>query len=219
VKHHDLQMKVSRRSFRLALSGAALLVGALVISAPAPVEARWGVLYVPRPVRKLPPDQSWLQDVPEKPGARARSKVAVFAFQNDDVYEPVRAAVVRLLRRKGLNVTANLRPVDSASQYREMSQTLNLAVYVEGELTGEGAQQRARIRLRSGVSGQHFASATFSGPTPKIVGDINKTLWNRVGPSVSRACSSASKPRRRERDPLHIDAGSPLDAAIAAQGT
>jgi hypothetical protein len=195
------------------------LVFVFLVFVPAVAQARWGVPYFPRPVRRAPPDQSWLQDVPERPGARAKSKIAVFAFRNDDVYEPVRAAVVRLLRRRGLNVTASLRPVDSAEQYREMSYTLNLAAYVEGDLSGEGKGQRARIRVRSGVSGQPIATATFSGPTPKIVADLNRTLWTRIGPTVSRACTSAAKPRRRERDPLHIDAGSAIDDSRVAAGS
>jgi hypothetical protein len=197
------------------------LVVALFVLLPVSAEARWGVPYLPKPVlvRRAPPDQSWLQDVPEKPGARPKNKVAVFSFRNDDVYEPVRAAVVKLLRRRGLHVTANLKPVDSAEQYREMSYTLNLAAYVEGDLSGEGKAQRARIRLRSGVSGQPIATATFSGPTPKIVADMNRTLWTRLGPTVSRACTHAAKPRRRERDPLHIDAGTPLEnTSVAARG-
>jgi hypothetical protein len=195
------------------------LVFVLLVFVPAVAQARWGVPYLPRPARRAPPDQSWLQDVPERPGARAKSRIAVFAFRNDDVYEPVRAAVVKLLRRRGLNVTANLRPVDSAEQYREMSYTLNLAAYVEGDLSGEGKAQRARIRLRSGVSGQPIATATFSGPTPKIVADLNRTLWTRIGPTVSRACTSAAKPRRRERDPLRIDAGTAIDDSRVAAGS
>jgi hypothetical protein len=194
------------------------LVVAILLLLPASVEARWGVPYLPRPVvvRRAPPDQSWREDVPQKAGTRVKSKVAVFAFRNDDVYEPVRAAVVRLLRRRGLNVTASLRPVDSAEQYREMSYTLNLAVYVEGEMSGEGAKQRARIRLRSGLSGQPIAAATFAGPTPKIIADMNRTLWTRLGPTVSRACTHAAKPRRQEKDPLRIDAGTPVEPSIAS---
>jgi hypothetical protein len=108
-------------------------------------------------------------------------------------------------------VTLNLRPVDTAEQFREMSYTLNLAAYVEGELVGDGPRQRARIRLRSGVTGQPIASASFSGPAPKMIADINRSLWTRLGPSVSRACTNAARPRRRERDPLRIDAGTPID--------
>src|SRR5688572_23114107 len=102
-------------SLKFAVAASA---AAVVVAAPTAALARWGVPHLPRPpiVRRVAPDQSWLQDVPEKAGARTRNKVAVFVFRGDDVYEPVRAAVVRLLRRRGLNVTATLRPVDSAEQ-------------------------------------------------------------------------------------------------------
>ena len=188
-----------------------VLVGALVAAAAAPAQAAWGVPHLLRPpqiARTAPPDQSWLTDVPEKPGAHSKGKVAVFVFNGDDVYQPVRAAVVRALREKGLTVTASLRPVDSAAQYREMSYALNLAVFIEGEMIGEGARQSALIRLRSGVTGQRIATAKFSGPTHEIVGAVGRTLWSRVGAATMRACSSASRPRRREREPLRIEAGS-----------
>jgi hypothetical protein len=193
------------------------LVVVLSLAMPATAFASWGIPYLPRQTvaRSMAPDQAWLQDVPERPGARTRGKVAVFTFEGDDVYQPVRAAVVKLLRRRGLNVTANLRPVDSAAQYRELSQALNMAVYVEGDVTGEGAKQTAIIRVRSGMSGQRIATARFVGPTPKIVGDVHRTLWTRLGPTVMRSCTSVSKPRARERAPLLIDAGSPLDSHIA----
>jgi hypothetical protein len=199
--------------------GVAVWVGASLVWAPA-AEA-WGIVY-PSP-RAKPPDQSWLLDVPERPGARPRSKIAVFVFKGDDVYQPMRAAVVRLLRRRGLSVTTTLRPVDSAAQYREMSYALNLAVYVEGEVSGEGARQSALIRLYSGVTGQRIASARFSGPTEKIVEDLGHTFWTRVGPAVARARASASRPRRLEREPLHIEAGDPVEpspgAPSRAEGT
>jgi hypothetical protein len=201
--------------------GLALVFGLVWLSAAAPAEAAWA-LPRPRPpvvVHSTAPDQSWMMDVPPRPGARSKGKVAVFVFKGDDVYEPVRAAVVRALRAKGLTVTASLRPVDSAAQFREMSYTLNLAVFVEGELSGEGARQSARIRLRSGVTGQHIASANFSGLTTKIVGDVGRSLWTRVGPAMTRACSSASRPRRQEREPMRIEAGSPMDHSLSAEGT
>jgi len=196
-----------RRSAVLEIAcGLAVAFG--TVAAPATALA-WGVSYWqwPKPVHKAP-DQSWLQEVPER---RGHGKVAVFAFQGDDVYQPVREAVVKLLRRRGLNVTASLRPVDSASQYRELSQTLNLAVYIEGEVTGDGDHQTAVIRLRSGVSGQRIASARFTGPTKKIVADLRGKLWTRVGPTVTRACAGVSKPRQQEREPLRIEAGSSVD--------
>lgn len=201
--------------------GVAVLVGTILGAASAPAEAAWGMLYLPRPkvARSTAPDQSWLLDIPEKRGVRSRGKVAVFVFKGDDVYQPVRAAVVRVLRRRGLNVTTTLRPVDSAAQYRELSGALNLAAYVQGEMKGEGARQTALIHLYSGVSGQRVASARFAGPTKKIVGDVKRTLWTRTGPTIMRACSSASRPRRIERAPLHIEAGTPDETTPVASQT
>jgi hypothetical protein len=91
---------------------------AFLLLLPTVVEAAWVVPYVPRrPVVRPapPPDQSWREDIPDRPGARAKNKVAVFPFHGDGRYEPTRAAVVRLLRRRGLSVTTNLRPVDTAA--------------------------------------------------------------------------------------------------------
>ena len=198
--------------------GLVAAAGLIICAASAPAHATWGIPYL-RPVKRQPPDQSWLQDVPERPGARSKGKVAVFVFDGDDVYQPIRAEVVRLLRRKGFNVTANLRPVDSAVQYREMSNALHLAAYVEGEVTGEGARQSARIRLRSGLSGQRVAAATFSGPTPKLVGAIDRGLWPRLGPAVAHACAGASHTRHNEREILRIDAGDAGDSIpVASRG-
>lgn len=186
--------------------------------APTRGQASWAVAR-PRvaPTVRMPPDQSWKQDIPQAAGARTRGKVAVFTFSGDDVYEPIRAAVVRALRRHGLNVTATLRPVDSAAQYREMSYALDLALFVEGELTGQGKRQSAQIRLRSGLTGQRIATATFKGPTPKIVGAVERSLWARVGPTVTRTCTKAAKPRRPESEPLRIEAGA--SDSLASQGT
>ena len=198
-----------------------MLVGLTLGSSAAPVEASWGMLQPGREklVIPKPPDQSWLLDVPERRGVRSRGKVAVFAIKGDDVYEPLRGAVVRVLRRRGLNVTATLRPVDSAAQYRELSSALNMAVYVQGEMKGQGARQSALIHLYSGVTGQRIASARFSGMTQKIVADLKRTLWTRTGPAIMRACSSAARPRRLEREPLRIEAGNADETAPVASET
>jgi hypothetical protein len=194
----------------IALAAASL--GAMA----GPARAAWGVPCLLPQVHSAPPDQSWLKDVPEKPGAAARGKVAVFAFKGDDVFEPVRAAVVETLRRQRLNVTDALRPADSPAQYRDMSCSSNLAVFIDGEVSGQGDRQTAIIRLRSGVTGQYFTSAKFSGSTQAIVGAIGIALWGRVGSAIMRTCSSAAKPRRRESAPMYIEAGSPLDTPIGS---
>jgi len=124
--------------------------------------------------------------------------------------------VVQTLRKQRLNVTAALRPADNPAQYREMSYSSNLAVFIEGEVSGQGERQTVVIRLRSGVTGQHFTSAKFSGSTQAIVGAIGGGLWGRVGGAIMRTCSSAAKPRRREAAPTYIEAGSPLDGPIGS---
>jgi hypothetical protein len=188
---------------RLAIVVA--LAGAL-LAAPA-AEATWGMLPM-RPPKRVPPDQSWLVDPPEKPG---RGKIAVFEFKGDDVYQPVRAAVVRVLRRRGFNVTVALRQPDTAIEYREMSQVSNLVVYVAGDVKGEGKSQHAQVSLFSGLSGHRISYATFAGPTEKICADIAGKLWTRFGPTIARVREGVAKPRRQEREPLRIDAGDPVD--------
>ena len=191
-------------------------LAAALFSAPAAsAQAAWGVPCRVPQIHSAPPDQSWLKDVLEKPGGTARGKVAVFVFKGDDFFEPVRAAVVRALRKQRLNVTAELRPADKPAQYRDMSYASNLAVFVDGEVSGEGARKTVLIRLRSGVTGQYFASAKFSGATPEVVGNIDSALWPKVGPAILRACNSASKPRKREFEPMYIEAGTPLDSKPA----
>ncbi len=201
---------------RLAGRVAVVLAAAALVAAAGSAEAAWGVPCPLPPAHAAPPDQSWLKDVPEKPGASAAGRIAVFPFKGDDVFEPFRAAVVRTLRKQRLNVTAALRPADGPAQYREMSYSSNLAVFIEGEVSGEGARQTVLIRLRSGVTGQHFTSAKFSGSTQAIVNAIGSALWGRVGAGILRTCASAGKPRRRESTPMYIEAGSPLDAPIGS---
>ena len=167
--------------------------------------ATWGTLAL-RPPPRTPPEQTWLRDLPEHPGARTHGKVAVFEIRGDDVYQPVREAVVRLLRRRGYTVTVTLRPVESAVEFRAMSEQTNMAVYIAGEVKGEGARQSATLHLYSGLSGHRMASLGYSGPTAKIVDDVEHKFWKSVGPAITRACSAVSKPRRREHEPLRIDA-------------
>jgi hypothetical protein len=167
--------------------------------------ATWGTLAL-RPPPRTPPEQTWLKDLPERPGARTRGKIAVFEIRGDDVYQPVREAVVRILRKRGFNVTVTLRAVESAVEFRDMSQQTNMAVYINGEMKGEGARQSATLRLYSGLSGGRMATLGFSGSTDKIVEDVERRFWKSVGPAITRACTAVSKPRRQEHEPLRIDA-------------
>lgn len=141
---------------------------------------------------------------------RASGKVAVFLFDGDGA-PSLRARVVRLLRARGLKVTTTLRPVDSAEQYREMADALNLAAFLDGEASEDGDQASVTVYLRSGVSGLRIASATLASARRTLPGELDKALWPQIGPPLARVCVEAAKPRKREREPMRIEAGTPLE--------
>lgn len=139
-----------------------------------------------------------------------KGKVAVMAFDGDGA-NPLRARVVRLLRAKGLKVITSLRPVDTPEQYREMADTLVLVAFLDGEASEDGDQASVTVHVRSGVSGLRVASATLAGERRKLAATIDKELWAQLAPPLSRVCVEAAKPRKREREPMRIEAGTPLD--------
>ena len=158
--------------------------------------------------RELPP--------PQPPIVVAGSKIAVFAFTGDDA-EPVRRQVMRLFKSKGMKILAALRPVDSAEQYREMSATLNLVAYVDGEVTVDGNDGSATIYVRNGATGMRTASATFAADRHQLAAGLGKELWERLAPALGQACTDAAKPRKQGREPMRINAGTPLTDADTAE--
>jgi len=157
-----------------------------------------------------------MKDVPEKPGAKSRGKVAVFVFKGDDVFEQSRGAVVRALRKQGLTVFATLRPSDTPSQYRDVSYSSGIALFIDGEVLATGSERAVQLRLRSGVTGQYISGTKFTSAPPTLVGTIERSLWTKVGPATVRACASAAKPRKRGFRPMYIEAGSPLDRPLGS---
>src|SRR5262245_9241181 len=73
-----------------------------------------------------------------------QGKFAVFTFEGEGAHL-VQRQVINSLRAKGLKVVTNLRPLDSAEQYREMAATLNLVAYVDGEYVVDGDQATATV--------------------------------------------------------------------------
>jgi hypothetical protein len=178
----------------LAVAGAPVATGAKrkpPRSAAAKSVARPAPKETPPP---LPPPQG---------------KFVVFTFAGEGGHV-VQQRVVNALRAKGLKVITNLRPVDSAEQYREMALTLNLVGYFDGELAAEGDQASATVYLRSGVTGMRAASTTFAGEKRTLAAEVGKGLWDRLSSDLSRLCVDAAKPRKAERAPLRIEAGTPL---------
>ena len=152
----------------------------------------------------------------EAPIVVAGGKVAMFAFTGDDA-EPIRRQVTHLLKSKGMKIVPSLRPVDSAEQYREMSVTLNLVAYIDGEVTIDGNDGSATIYVRNGATGMRTASATVAAERHQLAANIGKELWERLGPALSQACADAAKPRKGGREPMRINAGTPLTAADTAE--
>ena len=141
----------------------------------------------------------------------------MFTFAGEGGHR-VQQQVVSSLRAKGLKVITNLRPVDSAEQYREMAVTLNLVAYLDGEYVGEGDQASATVYVRSGVTGLRAVSTTFAGDRRTLPTEIGKGLWDRISPDLSKLCADAAKPRKAERAPLRIEAGTPLENRPADAG-
>jgi len=158
------------------------------------------------------------QAQPKAPALPApQGKFAVFTFAGEGGHR-VQQQVISALRAKGLKVITNLRPVDSAEQYREMAVTLNLVAYLDGEYVGEGDQASATVYVRSGVTGLRAVSTTFAGERRALPTEIAKGLWDRISLDLSKLCADAAKPRKAERAPLRIEAGTPLENRPADAG-
>jgi hypothetical protein len=158
--------------------------------------------------------------VETKPGNEAaalpapKGKVAVFAFTGDGA-APLHKEVLHVLQAKGLKVLASIRPMDSPEQYRELAETLDLIAFVDGETEVDGAQGSATIHVRNGVSGLRVASATFAGDKKKLPAEVGRALWEQLLNALSQATVDAAGPRRHDRAPLRIEAGTPLSNAPA----
>jgi hypothetical protein len=151
--------------------------------------------------------------------AIASGKAAVFVFDGDQT-EPLRTGVVRLLKANGMRVRTDLRPNDTAVQFRDMAAALNLAVYVHGRVKElPGGRSLATIAIRSGVTGQRIASASFQGERRELTSMVEQGLWDKVKGPVGRTCVLALKPRRHSA-PMRIEAGTPIeDAPRSAEGS
>jgi hypothetical protein len=142
-------------------------------------------------------------------------KVVLFPFYSDD--DGVSGQVERLLRAHGLEIVTGVRPVDSAEQYRDMATQLMLVGYVDGSVRGTGAKAKVTVRLRSGYSGRIVAQPTFGDSHGNLYRELGDKLWKRLGPAVTRVCKEASKPRKRSRTMLTIDAGTPIETTPREQ--
>ncbi|HXU06681.1 MAG TPA: hypothetical protein VN903_37250 [Polyangia bacterium] len=136
-------------------------------------------------------------------------KVALFPVRYDED-NGFSAQIERLLRAHGLNVATDVRRVDTSEQFRELSTALGFAAYVDGELNDGPSRSKLTIVVRNGYTGKKVAVAAFRETKLHIRAEVEDNLWTKIGPAIARACTDASKPRKRDRDPLMIEAGTPL---------
>jgi hypothetical protein len=149
-------------------------------------------------------------DPPDEPVPVPGSKLAVFPFTGDDG-GAIQRQVLHVLRSKGMKPNTTLRPMfDTAEQYRETATTLGLVAYVDGEVAADGTEGSATVHLRSGATGLRLWSMTFAGDRRQLPNDIGKRLWDAWSPALGKACADAAKPRKPDREPMRINAGTPL---------
>ncbi|HXJ23327.1 MAG TPA: hypothetical protein VMT03_24140 [Polyangia bacterium] len=207
-------MVCGRWSGRLLLAAAALAFGSPAGATskrqpPPPVKS-----HAKKPLPKGCPVVKE-EPPPPAPPPVAGNKVAVLDFTGDDA-ESVRRQVMHVLRARGMKVMTGLRPVDSAEQFRELSVAMSLVAYIDGEVAVDGRAASATIFVRNGLSGLRSLSTTFTGDRRQLGATIAKELWDRIGAAMGEACADAGKPHKLVREPMRINAGTPLTDADTA---
>lgn len=138
-----------------------------------------------------------------------QGKIVVFHFRNDDD-GALSLQVGQLLQARGLEVVPDVRPVDTAEQFRDVATHLDLVGYVEGDLrpTRDG-KAKLTLRVRNGYTGRPVTQAVFTDSVDNLPRALSDKLWSRLAPAIAHACSDASRPRHRTRT-MQINAGTPL---------
>ncbi len=138
-----------------------------------------------------------------------QGKIVVFSFRNDDD-GALSLQVGHLLQARGLEVVPDLRPVDTAEQFRDVATHLDLVGYVEGDLrpTRDG-KAKLTLRVRNGYTGRPVTQAVFTESVDDLPRALSGKMWLKLAPAIAHACADASKPRRRSRT-MQINAGTPL---------
>ena len=185
-------------SVRPVFTTAAALAAAFVFTGTAQARARHHSSHAGK---KAP---AHAKIVPNQEG-----KVAVFPVRYDED-SGFSAQIVRILQAHGLEVSTDTRRVDTSEQFRELSTALGFAAYVDAEYNDNGPRSRLSIVVRNGYSGRKAAVVTFRESNLHLRTEVEENLWTKIGPAIAKSCADASKPRKRDRDPLMIEAGTPL---------
>ena len=200
------------RRFLLAFFALAAVIGAAPTAEAAPrrtkSHAKAKTKHLSKAATRAAARGKARADVQE--AALAAGKVAVLAFAGEDTYS-VRDHVIQALTERGIKVETELPAVDTAEQYRDMGAVMDVAAYVHGHVKEMPADHAvATIVVRSGVTGRKLTSVTFAGYRRGLPYDVEEKLWERLGPTFTRACVEATKPRPHHNKPMVIEAGTPL---------
>lgn len=138
-----------------------------------------------------------------------QGKIVVFRFRNDDD-GALSIQVGQLLQARGLELVPDVRPVDTAEQFRDVATHMDLVGYVEGDLrpTRDG-KAKLTLKVRNGYTGRHVTQAVFTDSVENLPHELTGNMWRKLAPAIAHACADSSKPRHRTRT-MQINAGTPL---------
>jgi NADPH:quinone reductase-like Zn-dependent oxidoreductase len=144
--------------------------------------------------------------------ANQEGKVVLLPLRDDDDHS-FTSQIERLLRAHGVDVATDVRGVDTAEQFRELATHLGIAAFVEGTLKEKegNAISKVTVQVRSGYTGRRLTLVTFRETKLHLRAEMEDKLWAKVGPAIAHACVDSAKPRKRDRDPMMIQAGIPLN--------
>jgi TolB-like protein len=201
------KLPAARRHSLSLLTATLLFAGAAVLTPPATAHARGKRAGAARGGgKKVAAAPRAPKVVPNQDG-----KVVLLPFADDDD-RSIAALVERLLQARGMEVLTNVRGVDTAEQFRELAGLTGVTAFADGTVRESGKNVRVTVQLRSGYTGRRVALATFKETKLHLRTEIEDKLWTRLGPAMARACVDATKPRKRGRGPMVIEAGTPLVA-------
>jgi hypothetical protein len=145
-----------------------------------------------------------------KSEGKTDAKVVLFPIKYDDD-RTLAVQIERILRSKGYEVVTGLRPVDTPEQYRDVATSMNLVAFVAGDYREVGEKASVTIHVRSGYTGKKVIATTFKETPLHMHHEIEEKLWPKIGRVLARASAEANRPRKRARNALVIEAGTPLN--------
>jgi len=202
---------VSRYPGVLAAALVATATATFAVAGPTPAQAR-GAGRRPAHAAKSSTHAAKRAAPRGKILPNQEGKVVLLPLRDDDDHS-FTSQIERLLRAHGVDVATDVRGVDTPEQFRELATHLGIAAFVDGNLKErEGAAiSKVSVQVRSGYTGRRLTLVTFRETKLHLRAELEDKLWTKVGPAIARACADAAKPRKRDRDPMVIQAGVPLN--------